>query len=198
MRLLVSLQGSEAGFSREAIAQIGHDALHLLATDPESEEVETVVRLARQQGANVRVDAVPADDLLGAFTAIRDALDDRRSQATELCCQVNAGKDANILSAAGLLACLHVGVEATFLHEKGRTELPVLTRAPLRELLNASDRSTLSGFPNDGLPVDQVRGHDAAALSRLRDRSLIELLDGALHLTGQGQAFREHVRERLS
>lgn len=191
MRVLVSLEGPEEGGTRGALAHLSFDELHVLATAPDGEATQQVRRLAERAGATVRVDPVPGEELLSAFSVIREALD--REDADEIQAQVNAGPDANLLSAAGLLACLHEGVPIHFVHEKGHTPLPVLTRAPLREMLSQQQRDELVAFPDDGIPLDQTGDHDERALNGMKDRGLIERQDKRLVLTSLGRSYREHL-----
>lgn len=192
MRVLVSLEGPVEGGTRAAIRHVGFDELHLLATDPEADAAQRAVSIAERAGARVQVDEVPERALMAAFARIREALD--RTDAETIEAQVNAGPDANLLSAAGMLACLHEGVPIHFVHEEGHTPLPVLTRAPLSELLDADERDQLDRIPDDGIELDRTDEHDQAALNELKDRDLIEREDSRLVLTRLGRSYREHVR----
>lgn len=194
MRVLVSLEGPREGGTRGAIGRLGFDELHVLATEPEGEAATRVRELAERAGARVTVESVPAQDLLEAFHAIRAALD--RPEPDEVAGQVNAGPDANLLSAAGLLACLHVGVPAHFVHEEGHTPLPVLTRNPLRELLDEPEHEALLALPEDGIPLEETGDHDERALNGLKRRGLVEPRDARLVATRLGRAYRDHLRRR--
>lgn len=191
MRVLVSLEGPNDGGTRGAIAHVGFDELHVLAADPDDEATQRIVHIAERSGAEVTVDPVSSGDLTTAFREIRRALD--RSDAESVEAQVNAGPDANLLSAAGLLACLHEGVPVHFVHEKGHTPLPVLTRAPLSELLAGDARDQLVEVPEKGIALDETDAHDPSALNDLKDRGLIEREDDRLVLTRLGRAYRDHL-----
>lgn len=194
MRVLVSLEGSRQGGTRAALGQLGFDELHLLATDPNGEAVQRLVELAERIGSRVQVDAISDGNLMAAFRQVRQALD--RPDATSIAAQVNAGPDANLLSAAGLLACLHEGVGAHFVHEKGHTPLPVLTRAPLSELLADEEEQQLLELPDAGIPLDRTDEHDETALNGLKDRGLIERGGQRLVLTRLGRSYQEHLLNR--
>lgn len=196
MRCLISLEGPKPGSTRRALAQIPHDAVHVLAVDPGSDELATVRELVERSGATFTSERIPEEPLLEAFEAIVDTFQQRSGAADELACQVNAGKDANVLSAAGLLACLHEGVEAHFVHEKGHTPLAVLSEAPLKQMLTDDERSALAGFPDEGIPLIEVREHDPGALNGLKDRKLVERKGDRLVVTERGRAYRTHLRAR--
>lgn len=193
MRVLVSLEGPVEGGTRAVIRHVGFDELHLLATEPDGDAAQRAVSIAERAGARVQVDEVPERDLMAAFGRICEALD--RSDAEQIEAQVNAGPDANLLSAAGMLACLHEGVPIHFVHEEGHTPLPVLTRAPLSELLDPDERDQLAAMPEKGIELDRTDEHDTRALNELKDRGLIEREDARLVLTRLGRSYREHVRE---
>lgn len=190
-RALFSVEGPVQGWTRQAIVAIPYDHVHVFATDPETESIEELGRLVEMAGATFSVEQVPGDDLLGAFEVIRDRLTEADRDPTA--CQVNAGKDANLLSAAGLLACLHTGVEAHFLDESGHTQVPVLTQAPLARLLEAAEREALLAFPEEGLHIQDVSENDPEALNGLRRRGLIALDGDHLRLTATGRSYRAHV-----
>lgn len=190
-RELFSVEGPVQGWTRQAIVAIPYDHVHVFATDPEAEGIEALARLVEMAGGSFSVEAVPGDDLLGAFEVIRDRL--ALAEDGVAACQVNAGKDGNLLSAAGLLACLHTGVEAHFLDESGHTQVPVLTEAPLARLLGEEEKAALAGFPDAGIHIRKVSEHDPEALNGLRDRGLIELEGDRLRLTSTGRSYRAHV-----
>lgn len=208
MRVLVSLMGpgggvladTDQGSTRRALAQIPHDVLHLLAADPDDDEVAKVRDLCEAMGARFSVEPVTADALLDAFETVVAAIADARADAAsadepvQVDVQVNAGRHANLLSAAGLLACLHEGVPAHFVHEAGHEALGVLTRHPLKQMLGEDEQEALSGFPDEGIRLDRVSQHDTAALNGLKDRGLIRRDGDRLVLTGRGQAYRIHIR----
>lgn len=196
MRLLLTLEGPTPGSTRRALGALPHDAVHVLAVEPNSEELETIRELVERAGARFRVDPVPEGSLMEAFERVVDAIDADRERAARIEVQVNAGPDANVLSAAALLACLHEGVPAHFVHEKGHTPLPVFTRAPLQKLLGEDEQAALAGFPEQGIELTAVGEHDTAALNALKDRGLIEREGDRLVATGQGRAYREHLGRR--
>ncbi len=191
-RSLFSVEGPVQGWTRQAIVAIPYDHVHVFATDPAADGIEELGQLVEMAGGTFSVEAVPGDDLLGAFETIRDRLTEAAGE--EAVCQVNAGKDANLLSAAGLLACLHTGVAAHFLDESGHTEVPVLTQAPLARLLGDGEREALVAFPEAGLHIQEVSDNDPEALNGLRKRGLIELDGDRLRLTATGRSYRAHVQ----
>lgn len=201
MRVVVSLEGQrplviegrEVYPTRHAIGHLGFETLHVLAVEPASPEIPKLREIVERMGAVFEADAVPADDLLAAFAIVCETLE-RYEGAASRSVAVNAGPDANLLSAAGLLACIHVGVEAHFIDERGHRSLPVLTPAPLRAMLSRAERDALAAFPSEGIPVEEIGGHPAGPLHGLRKRRLIGLVDGRLLLTDQGASYREHVR----
>jgi hypothetical protein len=192
MRRLVSLEGPQEGGTRGALGKLAFDELHVLATDPDADHVGRVRHLAESLGATITVDSVPGDDLQAAFEGVREQIAD-----ADVECQVNAGRHSNLLSAAGLLACLHEGVPAHFVHEEGYTPLPVLTRAPLKELLDDEQREVLTDVPADGLDLDDVDEDWAAVLNRLKDRDLVATDEDRVTLTRLGASYREHVLRRV-
>jgi hypothetical protein len=194
VRALVSLEGSREGGTRAAFAHLGFDALHVLATDPDGEAAQHVCELAERLGAPVEVTGVPADDLMGAVETIQEAIADVDGE--EVLAQINAGPDANLLSAAGMLACMNEGVPMHFLHEEGHTPLPILSEAPLERLLAEDERDQLVAFSEEDIELDAVDDHDKAALNGLKNRGLIEPDDGRLVLTELGRSYREHLRRR--
>lgn len=196
MRVLFSVEGGTGGQTRRAMVALAYDLLHVFTPEPEADEVGALRELAEGAGAGFTAEAVPGDDLLQAFEAITEAMEAYPARDHERRCQVNAGKDANLLSAAGLLACLHEGVEAHFLHERGHTVVPVLTPAPLREMLGEPERAALLAHPEAGVPLKEVSRHDTAALNKLKERGLIERADGDLVLTVVGEAYRAHLERR--
>lgn len=208
MRLLVSLVGpgggilvgEDRGSTRKSLAQIPHDAVHLLAVDPDDPEIERVQNLVERTGARFTVDPIEDEHLLDAFGTIVDVIEHHRNghdegdDPVDIHLQVNAGRHANLLSAAGLLACLHEGIPAHFVHEEGHDELGVLTRAPLGQLLDEDERAALTGFPGEGILLTEASQHDPGALNELKDRDLIERDGDRLVLTDRGEAYREHLR----
>ncbi len=194
MRVLVSLEGSREGGTRAAIGRLSFDHLCILASDPEAEAVERVRRLADSLGADVTIEPVPGSDLLAAFEVIRETLVGFEEESR--LAQINAGPDANLLSAAGMLACLHEGVPMHFLHEEGHTPLPVLTRAPLGEMLGERETDQLVAMPEAGIALDRTDEHDEWALNKLKDHGLIEREGSLLVLTDLGRSYREHQDQR--
>ncbi len=210
MRILLSIAGPDGGIlveedrstTRKALAEIPHDAVHLFAVDPDDAEIDRLRTLVERTGATFDVDRLDDEDLLATFERLVDAIEahqddaDARDGPVEVHVQVNAGRHANLLSAAGLLACLHTGVPAHFVDEAGHTALPVLTRAPLTQLLDADEQAALVSLPDDGVPLADVRDHDPGALNALKDRDLIERDDDRLVLTEQGRAYQAHLSAR--
>lgn len=192
MRVLFSLEGPRGGWTREAFVALGCDAVHVFH-DEAAPGIDELAQLVERAGGSFQASRVPSDDLLGAFKTIREAMAEAAAEASARDCSVNAGKDANLLSAAGILACVEEGVAAHFLHEKGHTRVPVLTPAPLGRMLDDGQRDALSTFPEEGMDVAAVSEHDPAALNGLKKRGLITLEDGTLRLTPQGRAYRDHV-----
>lgn len=190
MRILFSLEGPQGGWTREAFVAIGCDAVHVFHHEA-SPGIEELGGLVERAGGTFQAEPVPGEDLLTAFKQIHQAMK-ARAEDTRIC-SVNAGKDANLLSAAGLLACLEEGVEAHFLHEQGHTRVPVLTPKPLGRMLGQAERQALSGFPEAGLAVAEAGEHDTAALNGLKARGLIELEAGVLRLSAVGRSYRDHL-----
>lgn len=205
MRVLVSLMGPDGGVlvdderstTRAALASIPHDTVHVLALNPDDPEVEAIGQLCERTGAELAVDPVPGEDLKAAFERILEVVEGHAGREdVEVHVHVNAGRGANLLSAAGLLACLHAGTSAHFVHEEGHDELGVVTRAPLSPRLEPSAVDALSGFPDEGVALDEAGARDAAALNALKDDGLIEREADRLVLTDRGRAYRAHVRAR--
>lgn len=193
------LVGEERSITRVAMGVIPHDRVHVLSVDLDHDEVDRVGSLCERSGAPFSAGEVPGEGLLEAFEVITDALEGfvdgqgPRGGDVEVTVQVNAGRHANRLSSAGLLACLHVGVPAHFVHEEGHDELSVLTRAPLSALLSSGEREALGAFPEVGIPLEAVGEHDTRALNGLKAQGFIAPVDGRLTLTKQGHALRSHV-----
>jgi hypothetical protein len=204
VRVLVTLLGASGGdlvddersTARAAMAHLPHDRVHVLAVDPEHPELDAVRELAERAGAPVEVDPVPGEDLLAAHRAVLDAVEGHLAGDREVHVQVNAGRHANLLSTAGLLACLHASTSAHFVHEDGHDELSVVTRSPLSPLLDEDAREALAGFPAEGVPLDRADEHDPAALNRLKDEGLVERAGDRLVVTDLGASYRDHVRGR--
>lgn len=194
MRVLVSLEGPNEGGTRAALGRLSFDELRLLATDPEDGSVQRLVELAEGLGARVDVVEAPYQDLMGAFQLVVKTIDG--VDGDEPVAQINAGPDANLLSAAGMLACMHEGVPMHFLHEKGHTPLPMLTEAPIEPMFTEAQRDQLRAVPDEGIPLDRTDEHDEAALNELKDEGLVHPEEGKLVLTDMGEAYREHLARR--
>ncbi len=204
MRVLVSLVGPDGGqlvgearsITRLALGKIPHDHVHVLTVEPEHEEIAKVQRLCERTGAGFSVDELPPEDLRAAFHETASAI--RKLQqgldgTVDVAVQVNAGRHANLASSAGLLACLHEGVPAHFVHEEGHDELTVLARAPLSPLLSDAQEQALVGFPEDGILLSKLREHDVDALTGLKDQGLVEPGEARLRLTDSGRAYQQHL-----
>lgn len=194
MRVLVSLEGPREGGTRAALAHLSFDELRLLATDPSGEAAQRVRRLAEQLGARVEVASVPEQDLMGAFSAVKGTLAD--VDEDDVVAQINAGPDANLLSAAGMLVCMHEGVPMHFLHEEGHTPLPILTEAPIEPLLDEDEREQLLAVPEEGIAFTATDEHDKAALNALKDEGLLSPGEERLLLTDLGASYRDHLQRR--
>lgn len=194
MRVLVSLEGPREGGTRAALAHLSFDALRLLATDPDAEATQRVRELAERAGAPVEVHEVPLGDFTAAFETIQSTL--AAVQDHDVVAQINAGPDANLLSAAGMLVAMDEGVPMHFLHEKGHTPLPILTEAPIQRLLDADERAQLVAVPEEGIPLDETDAHDTAALTGLKDEGLVEPEGSRLQLTPLGRCYQEHLELR--
>jgi hypothetical protein len=194
LRVLVSLEGPREGGTRAALGRLSLDELRLLATDPGDERVQRVGQLAERFGAPVHVREVPAQDLMGAFDVIQATLANVAQH--DVVAQINAGPDANLLSAAGMLVCLHEGVPMHFLHEEGHTPLPVFTEIPVEPLLSDDEREQLLAVPDEGIELAMTDDHDEAALNGLKDEDLVQPREGRLVLTERGRAYREHSQRR--
>jgi hypothetical protein len=193
VRVLVSLEGPEEGGTRAALGRLSFDELHLIATDPDGETTQRVCDLAESFGARVERVPVPYQDLVGAREVLRKTIDGLDG---EVIAQINAGPDANQLSAAGMLVCMHEGIEMHFLHEEGHTPLPILTEAPIERLLDEAARDQLAQVPDDGIALDATGDHDERALNGLKDEDLIQPEGDRLVLTDRGRSYREHVRRQ--
>lgn len=194
MRVLVSLEGPREGGTRAALAHLSFDELRLLATDPSGEAAQRVQRLAEQLGARVDVASVPEQDLMGAFSAMRETLAD--IDEDDVVAQINAGPDANLLSAAGMLVCMQEGVPMHFLHEEGHTPLPILSEAPIERLLDEEEREQLLAVPEEGIAFTATDEHDKAALNGLKDQGLLTPGEERLLLTDLGASYRDHLQRR--
>ena len=194
MRVLVALDGRNPGAARRALPLVPFDQLHLFSADPSGAEATSIEGLVGAMGGTFTVEGVAPEDLLGSFEAVSKALHQYRSAGDEVACAMHAGSDENLLSAAALLACLHEGVDVHILDERGEhTVLPVLTAAPLRELLKAEEQAALRAFPPQGIPIDRIAQHDPGALAGLKRRQLLVKEGTRLVLTGHGRAYQEHL-----
>lgn len=192
------LVDEERSITCMAMGKIPHDRLHVLSVDGAQEEVQRARTLCDRSGATFSTGEIEAEDLLSAFDTITGALGAFEEEAgregdLEVAVQVNAGRHANRLSAAGLLACLHAGVPAHFVHEEGHDELSVLARAPLSPLLSSREEDALGAFPEEGIPLVEVGEHDTGALNGLKAQGLVEPSEGRLSLTSEGRALKAHV-----